>query len=63
MAASGQALKEMGSYSIPEVSLDERRNEIFNFHELRREKDALEKYRRSIDPGRAAPGETVFSST
>jgi len=61
-AAKDSALKEMGAYSLPNVSLDEGRNEIFDFSELRREKDALEKYRRAMDPGKAATGGTVFDS-
>lgn len=61
-AAQDMALKEMGAYSVPEVSRDEKQNEVFDFPELRREKDALEKYRLSIDPSRTAPGKTVFDS-
>ena len=61
-AARDLALKEMGTYSIPDVTLDEKQKEIFNFPELRREKNALENYRLSIDPTRAVPGKTVFDT-
>ncbi|MCL2381539.1 MAG: hypothetical protein FWC64_08080 [Treponema sp.] len=61
-AAKDTALKEMGAYSLPQVSLDEKRGEVFDFHELRREKDALEKYRGALESGRAKVGETVFDS-
>jgi len=59
-AAKEAALKEMSSYSFPQVSLDEKQSEIFDFNELRREKDALEKYRRTVTV--AKTGETVFDS-
>jgi len=66
-AAKDRALKEMGAYSMPEVSLEQGGGravggEVFNFSELRREKDALEKYRRTVDVTKAQPGETVFDS-
>jgi len=61
-AAKDTLLKEMGTYSFPQVSLDEGRNEVFDFNELSREKDALEKYRRTVDTEKAATGETVFDS-
>ena len=63
--AKDRAIKEMGAYSMPEVSLEGGRpggGEVFNFSELRREKDALEKYRRTVDITKAQPGETVFDS-
>ncbi|MCL2232442.1 MAG: hypothetical protein FWB99_05120 [Treponema sp.] len=59
-AAKDAALKEMSSYSFPQVSLDEKQSEIFDFNELRREKEALEKYRRTVTV--AKTGETVFDS-
>ena len=62
-AARDKLVKEIGTYSSPEVSLDEKQNECFDFPELRREKDALEKYRSSIDPAQAAPGKTVFDTS
>jgi len=59
-SAKDAALKEMGTYSSPQVSLDEGHREIFDFTELRREKDALEKYRRTVEVRKT--GETVFDS-
>ncbi|MCL2318554.1 MAG: hypothetical protein FWC45_00590 [Treponema sp.] len=61
-AAREKALKEMVTYSVPDVSRDDKQNEVFDFPELRREKDALEKYRLSLDPARAKPGKTVFDT-
>jgi hypothetical protein len=65
-AARDRALKEMGAYSMPEVSLEQggarADGEVFNFSELRREKDALEKYRRTVDLTKTQPGETIFDS-
>ena len=61
-AARERALKEMAAYSIPEAALDDDQKEVFDFAELRREKDALKKYRLTIDPAKSLPGETVFDS-
>ena len=61
-AARDRVIHEMGSYAPPELSMDEKRNEIFSFPDLRREKDSLEKYRSLIDSGRSSPGATVFDS-
>ena len=60
--ARNQSLKEMGTYSMPEVSLDGEKTEVFAFPGLQTEKDALQKYRSSIDPAQALLGETVFDS-
>ena len=62
-AVREKLLREMGSYSVPEVSVDEKQHESFAFPELRREKDALEHYRQSIDASRSAPGQTVFDTS
>jgi hypothetical protein len=56
------ALKEMGVYSIPEIALDDHKNEVYSFAELALEKDALEKYRTSIDPQASSLGKTIFDS-
>jgi hypothetical protein len=55
-------IKEMGSYAIPDVTLDGKNKEIYRFAELRREKEALERYRRGIDPAAGGLGKTVFDS-
>ena len=55
-------IKEMGTYSMPEISLDENNNEVYSFTELEREKKALEKYQLAIDIEKFAIGETVFDS-
>ena len=61
-AARDAALKEMGTYAFPQVSIDEKQGELFDFDELRREKDALEKYRRAESGKSVTVGETVFDS-
>ena len=60
--ASIRIVKEMGTYSMPEVSLDGKQNELYSFRELLREKDALTKYREAIDPSAALPGKAIFDS-
>jgi hypothetical protein len=61
-AARDRVIKEMGSYAIPEVTLDGEGNTVYAFPDLAREQEALEKYRSSINPGAAALGKTVFDS-
>ena len=60
--AQDRIIKEMGAYSIPEVTLDERKNEVYIFTDLDREKQALQKYRSSINPDASSLGKTVFDS-
>ncbi|MDR0314016.1 MAG: hypothetical protein LBI14_10515 [Treponema sp.] len=57
-----KALKEMGTYTIPEVALDDHKNEVYSFAELAREKDALTQYRSSINPEASSLGKTIFDS-
>lgn len=61
-AARESLLKEMASYSPPEVSVDEKQSVIYDFTELRREKNALEKYRLAIDPAEGETGKVIFDS-
>jgi hypothetical protein len=61
-AARDRVIKEMGAYVVPDVALDERGETVYAFTELEREKQALEKYRASIDPRAASLGKTVFDS-
>lgn len=61
-AAQNQVIKEMGSYSIPEVGLDTGGNPVYTFPELEREKQALRTYRASINPEASSLGSTVFDS-
>jgi len=60
--AQDKIIKEMGSYVMPEVTLDEAKNEVYSFADLDREKRALEKYRASINPEDSLLGKTVFDS-
>ncbi|MDR3115967.1 MAG: hypothetical protein LBU25_10670 [Treponema sp.] len=61
-AARNQVIKEMGSYSIPEVGLDTGGNPVYTFPELEREQQALSRYRASIRPEDSSLGSTVFDS-
>lgn len=61
-AARSRVIKEMGSYAMPDVTVDEGGNTVYAFPDLEREKEALEKYRAAINPGAASLGKTVFDS-
>ncbi|MDR3341999.1 MAG: hypothetical protein LBT14_04280 [Treponema sp.] len=61
-AAQDQVIKEMGSYAIPEVKVDDRGVPVYSFGELEREKEALARYRSGINPEASSLGETVFDS-
>jgi hypothetical protein len=55
-------IKELGAYSGVDVSANEQGEICYTFTELKREKEAAEQYRASIDISRSALGETVFDS-
>jgi hypothetical protein len=57
-----RALKEMGVYSVPDITLDDSKNESYSFAELALEKEALAKYRSSIDPKASSLGKTIFDT-
>ena len=61
-AASEKAIKDIGAFSSPEVEIDENGDAVYSFNELEREKNALNKYRSSIDANRPEIGQTVFDS-
>ncbi|MFP3089158.1 hypothetical protein LQZ21_02385 [Treponema sp. TIM-1] len=61
-AAADKIIKELGSYAVPDVTLDNRGNPVYTFTELAREKDALKKYRSSLDGSTSSLGKTVFDS-
>ncbi|MDR2102328.1 MAG: hypothetical protein LBP43_07130 [Treponema sp.] len=61
-AARDRVIKEMGSYTIPDVAADSGGAMVYTFPELEREKEALEKYRKAINPADASLGKTVFDS-
>jgi hypothetical protein len=60
--AQDRVIKEIGSYAVPEVSLDERGITVYAFNDLEREKEALQKYRNQINPQASSLGKTVFDS-
>jgi hypothetical protein len=61
-AAQDRIIKEIGSYAVPEVAIDDQGRTVYSFTELDREKKALERYRASVDPAASALGKTVFDS-
>jgi hypothetical protein len=61
-AAQERIIKEIGSYSVPDVTIGPAGETVYTFKELEREKEALEKYRSEIDPGASILGKTVFDS-
>jgi hypothetical protein len=61
-AAEDKIIKELGFYAVPEVDLDEGGNPVYTFPELVREKEALQKYRSSLDGRASSLGKTVFDS-
>ncbi|MCL2175144.1 MAG: hypothetical protein FWB73_03770 [Treponema sp.] len=60
--AEDKIIKEIGAVSIPEVETDEKGNFVYSFKHLEREKQALEKFRASIDADKTQIGKTVFDS-
>lgn len=55
-------IKEMGSYAMPEVTVDTRGKTVYVFKELAREKEAVRVYRLGINPRDSELGETVFET-
>ena len=55
-------VKEIGAYSVPDVSVDSRGAAVYSFRGLEREKKALESYRASLDAARGELGGVVFDS-
>jgi hypothetical protein len=59
--AQDKALKEMGAYALPEVTIAQD-GEVYSFPDLEREKIALEKYRSGVNPEASNLGKIVFDS-
>lgn len=55
-------LKELGTYSIPEVKLAEDGSTIYSFPDLEREKLVIHKIRSSVDVSQFKLGSTIFDS-
>jgi len=60
-SAADRVIKDMGAISNPQIEIKEGKT-IYTFNELEREKEALEKYRLSVDVSRQKLGETVFDT-
>jgi hypothetical protein len=61
-AAQDKIIKEMGSYSMPEVEVNAGGETLYHFNELEREKTALAQYRAAINSGDSDLGKIVFDS-
>lgn len=55
-------IKEIGGYSVPDVSVDESGRTIYSFTGLAEEKKALETYRAAVDMDKNKLGGVVFDS-
>jgi len=60
-SAADRVIKDMGAISNPQIEIKDGKT-IYTFNELEREKEALEKYRLSVDISRQKLGETVFDT-
>jgi len=60
-SATDRVIKDMGAISNPQVEIKDGKT-IYTFNELKREKEALKKYRQSLDTSRQKLGETVFDT-
>jgi hypothetical protein len=60
--ADEEFIKEIGAYSVPDVSVDSRGETVYSFTGIEREKKALESYRASLDAARGELGGVVFDS-
>jgi hypothetical protein len=61
-SAADRVIKDMGALFSPQVEITEDGKTIYSFTELEKEKEALDKYRSTIDVSRQSPGETVFDT-
>ena len=61
-AARERVIKDMCQYSIPDVAVNEAGETIYSFNELKREKDALFKYRSRVNPGDSELGKIIFNA-
>jgi hypothetical protein len=61
-AAQDRVIKDMGSYSIPEVIINDSGETVYSFKELNREKDALLKYRSGISADASELGKIIFKT-
>jgi hypothetical protein len=61
-SARERVLKEIGVYTVPDVSITGDGQTIYSFGELKREKEALERYRGTVKLEDTELGATVFDS-
>jgi hypothetical protein len=60
-SARDRVIKDMGVISNPQIEIKNGKT-FYSFNELEKEKEALEKYRSTIDISRQKLGETIFDS-
>jgi len=61
-AAGDRVIKDFGAVFVPDVVIDQAGKTVYSFPELEKEKQALEKYRASINPENSQMGKTIFDS-
>jgi hypothetical protein len=61
--AQDRVIKDLGAIANPDIEQDENGKPIYSFNELEREKQALAKYRQSMDLTRTDLGNTVFDTS
>jgi hypothetical protein len=61
-ADTDRLIREIGAYSVPEVSVDARGRAVYAFTGIAEERAALEKYRDGIGDGTGELGKVVFDS-
>jgi len=60
--ASDKAIKDICAVSNPGIEISQEGKTVYSFNELKREKQALEKYRKNVDMSRLYIGKTVFDT-
>ncbi|GMO45396.1 MAG: hypothetical protein Ta2B_26390 [Termitinemataceae bacterium] len=55
-------VKEIGAYSMPQVSVNEKGETIYSYNDLQREKQSLAKYRSAINTNSYGLGDVIFET-
>ncbi|MDR3355831.1 MAG: hypothetical protein LBO04_01425 [Spirochaetaceae bacterium] len=61
-AAREAVIKDMALYSLPDLAVNESGETVYSFSELKRERDALIKYRSGISADNAELGKIIFNA-
>ncbi|MDR2444598.1 MAG: hypothetical protein LBD44_01480 [Spirochaetaceae bacterium] len=60
--ARERVIKDMCRYSVPDVAVNETGETVYSFNELKREKDALFKYRSGVNAADSELGKIIFKA-